>query len=164
MHDQYDPPILQNPPAYTELYSELWRALGYPRERRPIIIGVDGSNGVGKTSLASWIAWQFGMEAIHLDLFLIQGKTPSDWRCDDLKKVIDARKNLNRSVLIEGVLLLEALNRISITPDYLIFVGAEHAERDNCGLANQLNEYFACKNPHSKAQFHLDWSPPEERV
>jgi uncharacterized protein GlcG (DUF336 family) len=66
------PLMLEAPPQYLELRPLLWRALGYP-DRHPIIIGIDGRTGQGKTSPASWIAWQLGMSTIHLDIFLVQG-------------------------------------------------------------------------------------------
>ena len=154
------PQPLERPPAYCKLYRALWRALGYPRERRPIVIGIDGRNGQGKTSLASWIAWQFEMEAIHLDLFADLDSRPIVWRTDELRRVINARLQCRRPALIEGILLLDALKAISLEPGFLIFAGTTDDEEDATGLAGQINDYLARENAASRAHFHLDWTPP----
>ena len=39
--------------------------------RRPLLIVIDGADGMGKSSLASWLAWQLGMPAVQLDLFIL---------------------------------------------------------------------------------------------
>ena len=38
--------------------------------RLPLLIAIDGADDIGKSSLASWLAWQTGMPTVHLDLFL----------------------------------------------------------------------------------------------
>jgi hypothetical protein len=154
------PQYLETPPPYCELYRALWHALGYPKQRRPIVIGIDGRNGQGKTSLASWIAWQFEMEAIHLDLFADLKSRPIVWRTEELRRVINARLQRRRPALIEGVLLLDVLKAVSLEPDFLIFAGATDIEEDAIGLAGQINEYLARQNATSKAHFHLQWTPP----
>lgn len=157
------PRPLEAPSAYCELYQALWRALGYPKERRPIIIGIDGRNGQGKTSLASWIAWQFEMEAIHLDLFSDLSRHPIEWRLSELHRVINARLQCQKPALIEGILLLDALKRMSLEPDFLIFVGTADQEEDAIGLASQINGYLARECPASRAHHLMDWTPPIER-
>jgi hypothetical protein len=154
------PQYLEAPPPYCELYRALWHALGYPKQRRPIVIGIDGRNGQGKTSLASWIAWQFEMEAIHLDLFADLKSRPIVWRTEELRRVINARLQRRRPALIEGVLLLDVLKAVSLEPDFLIFAGTTGVEDDAIGLARQINEYLARQNASSKAHFHLQWTPP----
>jgi pantothenate kinase-related protein Tda10 len=39
----------------------------------PLLIAIDGADGIGKSSLASWLAWQLGAPAIYLDLYVIRG-------------------------------------------------------------------------------------------
>jgi 2-phosphoglycerate kinase len=36
----------------------------------PLLIAIDGADGCGKSSLASWLAWQLGIPAVQLDLYL----------------------------------------------------------------------------------------------
>ena len=156
------PKCLEAPAAYCELYRELWRALGYPNGRRSIVIGIDGRNGQGKTALASWIAWQFEMEAIHLDLFADLSRFPIEWRLSELRRVIDARLERRRPALVEGVLLLDALKAVSLKPDFLIFAGPTEQEEDAIGLAHEINKYLTRERAASKAHFHLEGAPPIE--
>jgi uridine kinase len=55
------------PPSYVGLRTEIRHALGFPHDRRPLLIGIDGKDGSGKSSLAAWLSWQLEMPAIHLD-------------------------------------------------------------------------------------------------
>jgi hypothetical protein len=59
--------MLIAPTQYVEMRGRVSTALGL--DRRAILVGVDGRDGHGKTSAALWLAWQFGMPALHLDLF-----------------------------------------------------------------------------------------------
>jgi uridine kinase len=68
--------------------------------RRPILIGIDGRDGHGKSSAASWLAWQFGMPALHLDLFsnLHEFERAMEWRSSDLASSFSAR--LERPLIV----------------------------------------------------------------
>ncbi|MFY7962541.1 MAG: hypothetical protein ACOVVK_20860 [Elsteraceae bacterium] len=92
------------------------------------IIGIDGRDGSGKTTLASWLAWNLSIPVVHLDFyykffmcedFLIQE------RMIDLRNTISNRISDKRPVIVEGVLLLETLRRIGLSPDYLVYVHCE---------------------------------------
>ena len=62
------------------------------------------------------------MPAIHLDLFIRRSESEGaiSWRTDDLARCLKARDT--KPIIIEGVLLLEALAAIEKSPDYLVFV------------------------------------------
>src|SRR5215469_13393689 len=76
----------------------------------PLLIAIDGPDGVGKSSLASWLAWQLGAPAIHLDLYLVRGSDPLRWRNDELKAILDTRLVEHaKPVVVEGILILQAL-------------------------------------------------------
>jgi 2-phosphoglycerate kinase len=157
------PSPLDTPSDYLALYPKLWRALGYPSERRPIMIGIDGRAGKGKTSLASWIGWQFNMPTIHLDLFLVPGRGRAEWELTGLQRVIEARLKRQKPALVEGVLLLDALTSLSLKPDFMIFVGPDNQENDPSDLQSQINEYLQRERPASRADFNVKWTPPFER-
>jgi 2-phosphoglycerate kinase len=53
-------------PGSEKLLEQVLEHLG--PKRAPLLIAIDGADGVGKSSLASWLAWQIGAPAIHLDL------------------------------------------------------------------------------------------------
>jgi pantothenate kinase-related protein Tda10 len=88
--------------------------------RLPLLIAIDGANGTGKSSLASWLAWQTGMPTVHLDLFLTS-LHPIQWLTSDLKRVVDRRLDRKRPgpVIVEGVLVQDALDQIGRKADLL---------------------------------------------
>src|SRR5215831_4866876 len=93
------------------------------KSRQPRIIGVDGSLGVGKTSLARKIAKQLHCVCLHLDSFLIvgQGSFMPSLRYERLHSAIAREKKM---LVIEGICLMAVLERLSVAPDYLVFVDA----------------------------------------
>src|ERR1700704_3718351 len=108
------------PLEYENLRRMLRAALG--PDRKPLLIGIDGRDGVGKTSLSNWLAWQLGMPVIQLDLFVIRREIPGPIgrRVNDLDRCIKARGD--RPLIVEGVLLLDALEEVGRAPDFLVFV------------------------------------------
>jgi uridine kinase len=132
--------------------------LGFPHERRPILIGVDGLDGSGKSSLAAWLSWQLEMPAIHLDLYIVCGSNPVAFRSDHLATAIDARIGQGRPVIVEGVLLLDALASIQRQPDFLVYVEKE-ANRSN--LRSHVGPYIARRQPKQRADYVLEWSSSE---
>lgn len=115
--------MLQPLPRSHELLVTIREALG--SERMPLIIGVDGRWGAGKSSLASWLAWQLEMPAISLDLYIIRDSDPLKWRYDDLSRVITARLSLRRPVIVEGICICRALRAIGQDPNFLVWVENE---------------------------------------
>ena len=118
--------------------------------RRPLLIAIDGADGIGKSSLASWLAWQLGMPAVHLDLFLTS-LHPIQWLGADLKRAVDRRLDLKHSVIVEGVMVLDALDQIGRKADFVVYVEGV----GGIGLAEQLVEYQDVRRP-SSADFSLD--------
>jgi hypothetical protein len=80
-------PTVKGPiPRSVELLDRVKTAL--TPNRLPLLIAIDGMDGVGKSSLGSWLAWQLGMPAVHLDLF-IASLYPIQWLTADLKRLIE---------------------------------------------------------------------------
>jgi len=156
-------PLLSAPPSYLEVRQLLREALGFPWERRPLLIGIDGADGSGKSSLASWLSWQLEMPAVHLDLFLIRDSDPMRWRLDDLTRIIEAQRELGRPLIVEGVQLLYALDTIRRPPDFLIFVEKENHESS---MRAEIHSYLVHFLPKDRAQYVLKWTSAEhdERV
>lgn len=79
-------------------------------EKRPnyehLIIGIDGLNGAGKTHLANWIGWQFGISTLHLDLYR---RDDGGWFADEIGRVLALNATEGRSIVVEGIQLLDAL-------------------------------------------------------
>jgi len=63
--------------------------------RLPLLIAVDGADNAGKSSLASWLAWQLGMPAVQLDLYLTSLR-PIQWLAEDLARVVACRLDRDR--------------------------------------------------------------------
>jgi hypothetical protein len=119
--------------------------------RAPLLIAIDGSDGVGKSSLASWLAWQLGAPAIHLDLYVIRDSRPLRWR-GELLCLIHARLVVHAAPLIvEGILVLDALAQIGRKPDFLVYVDGQGGH----GLSNRLADYEARHMPTEQAHFRV---------
>jgi uridine kinase len=153
------------PPEYEQLLIDLQLALG--PDRKPHLIGIDGREGVGKTSLSSWLAWQLRMPVIHLDLFLKQNEVPAPVtrRTVDLDRCIKARSK--RPFIVEGVLLLDAMEELDGSVDFLIFVEEQAAistrsridadllDTREFSLPNQVKAYLTRRAPGDMANFKL---------
>lgn len=151
---------------YEKLLTALHSALG--PDRRPLLVGIDGRGGAGKTSLSCWLAWQLGVPAIHLDLFLKQNEVPApiERRAADLGRCLKARGD--RPLIVEGVLLLDALDEVGRHPDILIFVeeqpvvstrmrppDSDLIDTREFSLANQVAAYLSRRSPADRADFKL---------
>jgi hypothetical protein len=114
----------------------------------------------------NWLAWQLGMPAIHLDLFVVQNVVagPIARRVADLGRCMTARGD--RPIIVEGVLLLEALDEVGRSPDFLIFVDEQPSARvrppdsdlidtREFSLTNQVDRYFSRRSPADSADFRL---------
>lgn len=86
-------------------------------------IGIDGADGVGKTTLARDIAKSIGFTHLNLDDFLEknQGGFVHFIKYDDLRA-----KAAQPTFVVEGVCLLEVLARARITIDALVYVKRYH--------------------------------------
>lgn len=152
-------PLLEAPPPYFDLRRLIRSALGFPGEYEPMLIGIDGVDGSGKSAAASWLSWQLGIHAVHLDLYLVPDSEPLGWRDDDLCRVLEAQTALQRPVIVEGVLLLRALRKVRRVPDFLVFV--EKNQHKGCGqgrLRDELEAYLSIERPKQQAKFVLKWS------
>jgi hypothetical protein len=77
-----------------------------------------------KSSLASWVSWQFGVPTVHLDLYTSPGE-PLGWRTADLESAVERQLMHGRSLVVEGVFVLDALKQIGYGADFLVEVGGE---------------------------------------
>ncbi len=66
--------MLKPIPGADALLAVIQAALG--PERLPLLIGIDGLWGAGKSGLASWLGWQLGMPTVSLDLYIVRGTDP----------------------------------------------------------------------------------------
>lgn len=143
------PPPQAETPQHRELRDAIWADLA---EWRAYVIGVDGLPAAGKSTLARYLAWQLGMPAIETDTFLELHSGPHAHRVPELGQVIRTRLELKRPVIVEGLLLLSSLERLSVTPDFLVYV--DHRECDpGPSLAEYLESYEQQYQPRDRARF-----------
>ena len=137
-------------PGSEELLEKLLAHLG--PNRLPRLIGIDGGDGVGKSSLASWLAWQLGAPTVHLDLYLISDSNPVRWRTEDLQRVVTTRLDQHEgSLIIEGMMLLEALTGIGRKVDFLVYLDGPGTR----SLSKMLAVYRARRQPEGLASWRL---------
>lgn len=151
-------PLLVAPTIYVDVRNGIREVLGFPEHRYPLLIGVDGLNGSGKSSLASWLSWQLEMPAIHLDSFLINNTVPLSIRTADLARVLEERRLLGRPIIVEGVLLLRVLGELKRAPDFLLFV---ECEENHTSVIPDVLPYLLEFDPKAKANMIVRWSSRE---
>ena len=120
-------------------------------QRVPLLIAIDGADGVGKTSLASWLAWQLGMPAIHLDCYLEKGR-PIRFKIPEFARMVEGRLGDGRPALVEGILVIDALEQIGKKPDFLIFLSGSV----NKAFESELTEYRNRQHPEERADFRIE--------
>lgn len=93
--------------------------INHLEEFREGIIAIDGLHGVGKSTLASKISNRLGLRCLHLDDFLVrhQGAFLDHLRYDELSSAL-----VKRPVVVEGVCLLAALQRLAVSSNALVYV------------------------------------------
>jgi hypothetical protein len=89
--------------------------------RLPLLIVIDGADGCGKSSLASWLAWQLGMPAVQMDLYLTN-LHPMQWLTSELARVVNHRIDNNRPVIVDGVCALDVVDHIKREANFLVFL------------------------------------------
>jgi hypothetical protein len=92
------------------------------QSKQPLVVGIDGASGAGKTSFAKLLCNELNGKHIEVDSYLHQhrGEYVSHLRLEILRK--DVAASVEPVSLIEGVCLLDILERIQITLDVLIYV------------------------------------------
>jgi uridine kinase len=155
MDDPRDP-ILIAPDSYLEARALIRKALDFPR-RLPLLIGIDGVDGAGKSSLAAWLSWQLQMTALSLDVYLIRDSDPITWRFEDLTRAVEGAQHdpPTRPVIVEGIALLRVLKTIGRLADFKVYV---EKDEHTPGMRDYLNSYIEEHRPQEKANYVLGWS------
>lgn len=125
------------------------------------LVAVDGRPGVGKTSLARFLAWHFNVSLIETDLFLKQpaltkGALGLNYDLGTIRQMIDCRLAKPRPIIVEGVSVLRTLQQLGKAPDVLIYVSnsCNHSGR----LDAMLTRYDTAFSPSLRADIHVTLS------
>lgn len=137
-------------PGSEKLLEQVCHAL--TPNRLPLLIAIDGADGSGKSSLASWLAWQLGMPAVQLDLYLVSYH-PIKWLDTELSRVVAKRLDRERRpIIVDGVCILDALSRIERKADFLVFVTGGN---ETSSLAPLVTGYRSRQRPDELADFTI---------
>ena len=126
---------------------------------RRLLIGVDGRDSEGKSTIARYLAYKLGMPAIETDTFLELGTGKYSLRLDDLKRVIHGRLALDRPVILEGLFLLRTAEQLGVAVDLLVYARKRPAHRSR--LESALRTYRSRHKPLSIADFVYCWHDPD---
>jgi len=139
---------------HRNLVEQVKKALG---EWHKFTIGIDGVDGAGKSTLARFLSWQTEISLIETDLFIDPEGNGFSYRYDTLQETIEFRHRNNRPIIIEGLFLLNLLNKINITCDYLIYLEkADH--KGSLSWQEEIGQYNSQYEPKEKADFLFRWS------
>lgn len=124
---------------------------------RRLLIGIDGRDGEGKSTTARWLAYTLGMPALETDTYLLAGADDYTLRYDELGRSIASRLSRDRPVIVEGVFLLNTLERVGLAADILIYVKKRPAHKYS-GLESRLKRYRAKYKPEQTAHYVYRWA------
>ena len=129
----------------TELKGEI-----YPW--RKYLIAIDGITGSGKSGLARYLAWKLDMPTVETDMLRNKNAIQPSYRLAELGNLIQERHELGRPVIVEGIFILDTLNKLGIEPDYVIYVKNSEANTGSA-LLRSLPDYLTRYNPEERASY-----------
>ena len=106
------------------------------------LIVVTGRTGVGKTTLARYLAWKVQVSLIETDLFLCNNEDEQKHDAECIREILARKRNMGQSVIIEGCIATAILHDLGIEYDFLVYV-----ERQQSTKINSLSrDPFFCEN------------------
>ena len=124
---------------------------------RKLTIAIDGVDNSGKSTLGRFLAWQLGMPLIETDLLLKDKGGDIDHDLVTFTRLLNSRHDLNRPAIVEGVLVLRTLEKVSVRPDFMVYV--ETNGRDGSEVWQGMFKAYAAKyRPRESANFTFRWS------
>jgi hypothetical protein len=117
------------------------------------LIAIDGKPGVGKTTFAAHLSALLTIRAVHLDDYLRRNRIGFT----DFLRYEDLRRSLRgRPVIVEGVCMLDVLDRLALRPDSFIYVQAPFADQyldQSHPLIREVSAYTDRLQPAEEANF-----------
>ena len=142
-----------HPPAYERAVQELSPIL---RDFPGKIVGIDGRDGSGKTTLGRYLAWSFDVTLIETDPFPVGGHDLV-YRTVEIDRIIAHRLSMPRPVIVEGIALLHLFGKLNRSPNFLIYVRNRNSRGDHA-LSQEMSRYERDFAPEKRAALVLDLS------
>src|SRR5574340_56155 len=120
----------------------------------PKVIAIDGRSGIGKTTLGRFLAWYFNASLLELDLFLANDR--SEFRTEEVHRIIKQRMACRSPILVEGVTVLKVLAGLSVKPDFVVYVRNLRHPR-GFGFGELLDEYERTYQPQELANHIVEF-------
>ena len=114
------------------------------------IVTIDGRGGVGKTTLGRYLAWRFNVTLIETDLFLIPAQDYLIHLDDQINRIIERRVTTPLPVLVEGISMLQLMQRINRVADFSIYV-TRPGRASSARMDRRLSAYEEAFDPSAKA-------------
>lgn len=134
---------------HERLYEAVWKKLG---SWRRFLIAVDGRDGAGKSTTARYLSWQLGVPCIETDFFKYKRSQKLAYRLSALREPIQQRLEEGRPVVVEGLVLLETLAQLGISPDFHVYVINSETEGSFC-WREHFEGYERSRCPLERADF-----------
>ena len=120
-----------------------------------ILVGIDGRNGIGKTTLGRYLAWKFNVSLIEADLFLKVGCGTPEHFLNEINRIIQFRLDKPRPVILESIGLLRILERLGRRSDFMVYCYSNNYDPDD-ELRPWLDEYDHTYAPRDRANIVAD--------
>ena len=133
---------VSKPPKPTDAHRALEQKLRvFLDSKRGQIVGIDGLDSTGKSTLARYMAWRLGIACLETDLFTAAKKQDDGkWTfdtSDHMATPINKHTGPGRHIIVEGIFLRDRLALVGAAPDYSIYV-----EKDgHTGFEDWQKEY-----------------------
>ncbi|HET6433404.1 hypothetical protein [Dyella sp.] len=156
---------------------ELLQAVPDKTTAQSVVVGIDGFDGTGKTTLAYALAERLGGIRVGLDSYVEKDREAERYvgllRLDALQRDLNGLSRCFSHIIVDGVCLLEAFERLGCTPDYLVYVKkispqglwhdgfhleAYEASEAGSWLASSVYSYHRVYEPQLKAAACYSWA------
>jgi hypothetical protein len=141
------------PPEYEQVVEALTPVLNNLPGK---VVGIDGRDGAGKTTLGRFLAWYFNVSLIETDLFLFDGEGFS-YRLEEINRIVGVRLSKPRPVIVEGIQLLSLLSQLGRSADFLIYVKNQEFSGSEA-LSHDLRAYENSHKPETAANLVLEFA------